>query len=359
MYKKRVLIVGSAKESGGGVSAVIRMITKMPIFSDCKDGNINTNKWNVFWLGTQIQRNYLWKLWYAVKGNIIAFFIIWRYDIIHFNTVPDRPGLLIQLPILLMAKLWHKKVIMHIHMGNQLYDHTNNKLFIWCLKRADKIVLLGECFKSVIIKEYGFSPDKLAVVYNATENITHTISDVNHENLIIMAGYFDENKAPDVLMKSLYELNLNHKLNGWKAILMGNGNIEKYKGICHELGLDDIVSFPGYVTGIEKEDIWSKASIFCLCSHVEGFPMVVLEAWNYGIPVVSTRVGGLPDVIEEDKNCCTFDFDDFDGLSRQLQKLMNNENLRTYMSRYEQNFVRENFSVEKVNMQLEELYNSL
>lgn len=348
---KRVLVVGSAEKSGGGVSSVIKLIKKMPVWE----------KYSCYWLGTQIQRNYLWKLWYAIKGNVKALFLIWKYDIVHFHTVPDRLGMIIQMPIFLMAMMLGKKRILHIHMGNQLMGHTGNKLFCWHLKRADKVVLLAEKFKDMMHEQYNLPLQKLAVVYNACEDKAFVDYD-NREKTIIMAGYFDENKAPDVLMKAVkhladhgYDL---HEM-GWKVILMGNGDVEKYKGICHDLNLTDTISFPGYVTGKKKEDIWRKASIFCLCSHVEGFPMVVLEAWNYGIPVVTTPVGGLPDVIEEDRNCCTFDFDDVEGLAVQIKKLIEDEDMRKSMSNYEQQYVKDHFSMEKVNGQIDALYNML
>lgn len=48
----------------------------------------------------------------------------------------------------------------------------------------------------------------------------------------------------------------------------------------------------------------------------------MFDAWAYSIPCVVTPVGGLPDVIEEGKNCLTFPFDDVDALTMQLRKLM-------------------------------------
>ena len=359
-------MVGSAEQSGGGVSSVIRLIRKMPVWE----------KYSCYWLGTQIQRNYLWKFWYALKANFTALFIIWRYDIVHIHTVPDKPGLTIQLPVMLLALLLRKRIIVHIHMGNQLKDHTANGFFRWYLEKADRVVILAECFRDIIVEGYGIDSDKIAVVYNAADgsnrcddnSLAGGNESVRREKTIIMAGYFDENKAPDVLMRSL-TLSLPSRegteqypadaFHGWKVILMGNGNVDKYRDICHELGLDNIVSFPGYVTGAQKENIWRTASILCLCSHVEGFPMVVLEAWNYGIPVISTPVGGLPDVIEEGRNCLTFGFDDIDGLSRQLTRLMADERLRQEMGEYGSKFVREHFSIDTVNRQLDELYGAL
>ena len=94
----KVLIVGSAEKSNGGVSSVIKLMKKMPVW----------NLYSCYWLGTQIHGKYLKKIWYAIRANIMALFIIWKYDIVHFHTTPDKLGLLIQLPILLFAKLGNK-----------------------------------------------------------------------------------------------------------------------------------------------------------------------------------------------------------------------------------------------------------
>lgn len=81
------------------------------------------------WLGTQIQSGYGVKLWYALKAYCKAFFTIWTYDIVHFHTVPDKICLIIQMPVLLLALLGRKRIVMHIHMGNQLEEHTHNNLY--------------------------------------------------------------------------------------------------------------------------------------------------------------------------------------------------------------------------------------
>lgn len=122
---KKVLVVGSARQSAGGVSTVIKLMEKMPVWKE----------YSCYWLGTQIQRSYLWKFFYALRSWLVALIIVWRYDIVHFHTVLDRICLIIQMPIFLLALVGRKRIIMHIHMGNQLRNHTNNKLFLWHLKR--------------------------------------------------------------------------------------------------------------------------------------------------------------------------------------------------------------------------------
>lgn len=347
--KRRVMMVGSAEKSSGGVSSVIKLIKKMPVWEE----------YSCYWLGTQIQRNYLWKLWYAVKAATVVPFIMCKYDIIHFHTVPDKICLIVQMPELFCAKLYGKKVIMHIHMGNQLNEHTENVLFKWCLRRADRIVLLAQKWQELFEEKYPDIEIPTSVIYNACDTSIKVKSDEfgGRENSIIMAGYFDDNKAPNLLIDAW--ATLKDKYPDWKLTLMGNGDVERFKIIAYEKGLRDRISFPGYLTGKEKDDVWNKASILCLCSYNEGFPMVVLEAWTHGIAVVSTPVGGLPDVIEEEKNCLTFPFGDSIALASQLERLINNENLRRDMGEYSRKFVKNRFSLESVNADLEKLYESL
>lgn len=362
---KRVMMVGSAEESGGGVSSVIKLMKKMPVWEE----------YSCYWLGTQIQRNYLWKLWYAVKAAVMAFFILWRYSIVHMHTTPDRLGLLIQLPILLWAKCLGKKVILHLHVGNQLRS-KKNPLFTFCLKRADRIVLLAKKWERLFAEYYPEVDVKTTVVYNPVEDVDLFVIErecpqmirklgVNYfgrymdqkEKRIMMAAWYNDNKAPDVLLKAIKSLTVNgYWLTGWKVDMLGNGEVERFKQMAEEMGLSDIVSFPGYVTGKEREEYFRKVSIYCMCSYEEGFPMVVLESWMYGINVVTTPVGGLPDVIEEGKNCLTFDFGDDEGLARQLKLLMENEDRRREMSEYSRKFVYDNFSLEKINKNLDNLY---
>lgn len=339
----KVLMVGSAEQSGGGVASVLRLMKTMPFWE----------KYHCGWLGTQIQRGYGVKLWYALKAYFKALFTIWQYDIVHFHTVPDKICLIIQMPVLLLALLGRKKIIMHIHMGNQLEDHTHNKLFIWCLNRADCVVLLAKKWQKCFAEWFPTVKAKTAVIYNAcapTPAVDYSIK----EKSIIFAAHLDENKRADLLLQAWKVLSSDYP--DWYVTIMGNGDILRYSRLCHEMELDDSVTFTGYITGKQKDDIWNKASIYCMCSRHEGFPMVVLEAWARGIAVVTTPVGGLPDVIEEGKNCLTFPFGDANGLIKQLKRLMDSTELRIAMAGYSKEFGEKVFSPAKISKNIDELY---
>lgn len=336
-------MVGSAEQSGGGVASVIRLMKRMPFWKERQCG----------WLGTQIQASYGTKLWYALRAYVIALFSIWRYGIIHFHTVPDRICLVIQFPVFLLAKLARKKVIMHIHMGNQLEYHTRNTLFIWCLRHADHAVLLARKWQKAFVRLYPNVSTPTAVIYNACENNAEA-DWAKKEKSIIMAAHLDENKRPGLLLKAWGRI---HKdFPGWHVTIMGDGDVPRYQRLAKELGVNDSITFTGYITGTKKENIWRKASIYVMCSRHEGFPMVVLEAWAHGVAVVTTPVGGLPDVMEEEKNCLSIPFDDDISLARQLSRLISNEKLRGRIAEYAKDNTLEPFSIERINADIEAIY---
>lgn len=342
----KVLVVGSAEHSAGGVSSVIKLIKKMPVWEE----------YHCYWLGTQIQRNYLWKAWYAIKANIIAFFIIWKYDVVHFHTVPDKICLIIQLPIFILALIGRKKVVMHIHMGNQLRNHTDNGLFKWCLRKSDLIILLAKKWQQLFAESYSDITTPTTVLYNACEYVPEVPFE-NKDKSIIMAAFFNDNKAPDLLLKAWQSIK--DKYPDWHINMLGNGEVDRFKNMASEMDLSDSVTFTGYIVGKQREEYYRKASIYCMCSYEEGFPMVVLEAWAYGINVVTTPVGGLPDVLAEGKNALVFDFGDWQGLAKQLSVLIENTDTRKTMADYSRQFVTDTFSMEKINADLTNIYSAL
>lgn len=345
MASRKVLVVGSAEQSAGGIASAIRLMTKMAVWK----------KYHCYWLGTQIQRNYAWKIWYAMKANFIAFFIIWQYDIVHFHTVPDKICLIIQMPIFLLAKLGRKKIIMHIHMGNQLRRHTENKLFKWCLRRAQLVILLAKNWQRLFRELYSDINTPTTVLYNACEDVPE-IPFSEKENTIIMAAYFNDNKAPDLLLKAWKKIGHNHP--DWKIYMLGSGEVERFEKMTKDMNLSDSVKFIGYVTGKEKECLFRKASIYCMCSYEEGFPMVILEAWAYGICVVTTPVGGLPDVLEEGKNALVFGFGDWEALADKLTFLIEQNEKRRELYDNSRRFVYGKFSLASINQDLDRIYHT-
>lgn len=344
----RVMMVGTTENSGGGVTTVMKLFKKMPVWE----------KYNCFWLGTQIQAGRWLKIKTLLSAYLSAIIHIWRFDIVHFHTVPGS-GVRLQLPVFLLAKLLNKKCILHLHIGNQLEREAelHDRVFRWCMKKADLLILLSNRFKEMLDKNYPYVTTPRMVVYNSCEDV-EPIPYCEHQKTILFAGAFTYNKAGDLLINAFAKVH--GKYPDWKLQMLGSGPWEsKYRDYVELDGLSDYVEFPGYLSGKSKIDFFRNAGIYAMCSYLEGFPMVVLEAWSYGVPVVTTPVGGMPDVIEEDKNACKFDFGNVDQLAEKLDYLMGNYDLRESMSEYCLAFVREKFSLDVINKQLDSIYSNL
>jgi glycosyltransferase involved in cell wall biosynthesis len=67
-------------------------------------------------------------------------------------------------------------------------------------------------------------------------------------------------------------------------------------------GLEEMVEFRGWVTGREKQQLLQFSDVFILPSYFEGSPVAVLEAMSYGAPVISTTVGGIPEIVQSGRN---------------------------------------------------------
>lgn len=342
------MIVGSAEQSGGGVTAVIKLYKRMSIWEE----------YSCYWLGTQIQADKWTKLWYAIKAYTIAFFAIWRYDIVHFHTVPDV-SMKVQLPVFLLALLCRKKIIVHLHVCKQLEmkEYIDYKLAHWCMNKADRIVLLAYTAENLLKKHWKDITTPTTVIYNPCEEADSIAYD-KHENTILYAGRFTDNKCGWLLIKAFYLIH--EKYPDWKLQLLGDGP-EKliYIDLIKEYGLENKIEMPGFQYGEDLARYYSRAGIYGMTSHYEGMPMVVIDAWNYGVPVVSTPVGGLVELLEEDKTGCIFEFDDHEGLAKKLDHLMGDYELRREMSEHCKCIAKEKFSINKINNNLSNLYSSL
>jgi glycosyltransferase involved in cell wall biosynthesis len=99
--------------------------------------------------------------------------------------------------------------------------------------------------------------------------------------------------------------------------------------------------------------------IICLTSKNEGTPVSLIEAQATGIPIIATNVGGIKDIILEDKTGYIVDKDDIDGFAEKLRELIENENKRQLMSQKGWSFVEEKFQYPNLIKNMDEYYKSL
>ena len=241
-----------------------------------------------------------------------------------------------------------------MHVGNQLEDHLEDKLFNWTLKKADRIVVLAFVWLDLLVDRYCIDSSKVSVIYNPAPEVTPSNS---KEKYVLYLAYLVENKGYDIVIKAFSKVSLLH--NDWHLIMAGKGELDRVRKLVQESNAGEKIEILDWITGKKKEELWQHAGAYCMASYQEGFPMTVLEAWSYGTPLVTTPVGGLPDVIKDGENALVFGFGDIDGLAEKFNLLFSSEELRFKLSNASLELAKNKFSLESIDKALDSFYSSV
>jgi colanic acid/amylovoran biosynthesis glycosyltransferase len=113
------------------------------------------------------------------------------------------------------------------------------------------------------------------------------------------------------------------------VVMAGEGpEREGLEGLAASLGLGDRVAFPGAVGQDDIHALYASATIFCLPSFAEGIPGVLMEAMAMGLPVISTRITGVPELVEDGHNGLLVAPGRVDQLADALARLLLDSQLR-------------------------------
>lgn len=139
-------------------------------------------------------------------------------------------------------------------------------------------------------------------------------------------------------------------------VMAGDGEMARLKEAFLKKGLTKDVSFPGWVRGEEKERLLRESGIFLFPSYHEGMPMAVLEAMGYGLGIVTTTVGGIPQLIDHKKSGFLETPGDVKAMAKDVSALIEDETFARNMGELAQRAVEQKYSLEIHLRKLEETY---
>lgn len=192
---------------------------------------------------------------------------------------------------------------------------------------------------------------KLVLIHNGVGEVTFLSKAKAREKLslpdeIDVIGTIAElhrNKGLDIALKGFSGA---YKYTDAKLIIIGEGEErESLTKLANELGLEEQVSFLGFKDGASK--LLRAFDIFILPSRKEGLPYSLLEAGLASLPVITTKVGGIPEIIKDGETGLLIPPENPDALAKALLKLKD-LNLRKQFGHNLQRYVKENFSNEKM-----------
>ena len=161
--------------------------------------------------------------------------------------------------------------------------------------KSTHVVAVSEDNARMVKDYYGLDDTRCSYINNGID--LERFSRKDHEGFtLINVARQDENKNQAALLRCFARLHREHPET--KLLLLGDGPChEALKELATELGIDAAVTFTGNVSNTEA--YYALSDLFVLCSHREAMPLSVLEAMATPMPIVSTRVGGLSDVVQD------------------------------------------------------------
>ena len=257
-----------------------------------------------------------------VLGQLYRLLIHLRPDIVHSNS--SKAGILGRLA----ARLAGVAHIIHSPHGHIFYGYYSawvSRIFIllekWVAHWTDKILNLTEIGRRDHIRAKIAPPQKFVVSYCGVDlEPFRSISQQkrpNHRLRICWIGRLVPIKNVQLLLKAAAILEQRDVHLCYQIIGDGEQRSETEQ-MAHSLQLTDI-SFLGYRQDIPK--LLSQADIFVLTSLNEGFGRVIVEAMASGLPIVATRVGGVPELIRNGYNGYLVESEKAAELADVLEKL--------------------------------------
>ena len=271
-------------------------------------------------------------------------------DLCYITPTSQGTGLYKDIPVIVIAKFFKVKIVYHFH-NKGVSKRQNRTLDNWFYKwmfNESKVILLSKHLY-VDIKKY-VSPDQVYYCANgiADETLNHSLKLNKSKKPLNVELLFLSNliktKGVQILLEACKDL----KDNGLPfhcTFIGGIGDISlaQFNSSVRSLNLSDEVDYIGKKHGMEKATAFKNADIFVHPTLNDCVPLVILEAMQYSLPVISTYEGGIPDLVENRNTGFLVRKNNVKDLSVRLQELINSKESRDLMGKagrrkYEQQF---------------------
>ncbi len=238
---------------------------------------------------------------------------------------------------LLLKQFWPMRLVTTAHGW---VHHTRRtplyyRLDQLCLPRYERVICVSEDLFEAC-QAFGVRSSCCVLLENAIDAEEYrrrkTVAEAKTalgfppESLLVgTVGRLAPEKAFDVLVRSVRQL-LDRGVDVRLAIVGEGDDRERLQEIVRELGLGDRVRLPGWQSDVRS--YFEAMDVFALSSLREGLPNVLLEAMALEVPVVATRIAGIPRLVQDGRNGLLVDPGDLEGLTRSLYGVLTNAGLR-------------------------------
>ncbi len=347
--RPRVLHLGP--EVRGGMTAVIAGLLESPLSRRYRLEMVATHRGPGTGRRLRVFLAALCKLtWWSARR---------RGRIVHVHTTV-RGSLYRKTVCVLLAKALGRRVVLHVHSGpgdiasfRAGLGVASVALFGFALRRSDAVLAVSAASAAAL--EDAFGAGGILVVPNAAPpgpSQPVVPADGGQPVVVYLGGFANPVKGGAVLLEALER----PQLADLRLVMAGPGEPPPLGERL--LAERSALEWWGWLGPEEKDELLRRATIFLLASTSEGLPMALLEAMAYGLAIVATEVGGVPDVLTDGVDALLVAPGDPDGLAAAVGGLAAAPELRARLGRAAHERA-ERLNADEVSGRLDSLYREL
>ena len=247
---------------------------------------------------------------------------------------------------------------------NSLLKSSEKKL----MTRSDALIAVSKYTKKELTEFYDVDEEKIHVIYNGVDvqkfkpnrdkaGLRRELGLDEKQKIILYVGRLYQRKGLTTLLQSIPKVIQNFR--NVKIVISGEGfkqNEEKLTRLAEKLNIENSVSFVGYFPDEKLPDLYAASDIFVLPALYENFPFAILEAQSTGLPVISTKVGGIPELVTDSKNGLLVDPANSEQLTEGIMTLLQNPEFAEELGKRGRRLVEEKFSWRLMTNEVVDLY---
>lgn len=302
----------------------------------------------------------VYRLKYGLKFSNTPFSFGWFFKIRNIlkSENPDIVNIHTPVPGIgdIAALLTRKKpLIVTYHTSSMRKGRALSDMFIWIyehgplkylLHRADHIVCSSDFVRLEFLRRYC---EKSSTIEPATdcEFFKPANEKKNFRPTILFAAALLSQATQHKGLKTLLDATniLKNKYPDLQLVIVGDGEMkEDYQKYARRIGLENIAIFAGSLNSAQMVSAYQQAHIFALPTSSDSYPMVIIEAMACGLPVISTKIGGIPSMIEDGKEGFLIHPHDHKILADKIKKILLDVQMAESFSRAARKRVEKEFS---------------
>jgi glycosyltransferase involved in cell wall biosynthesis len=254
--------------------------------------------------------------------------------------------------------------ILHVHASalDLWYQEGSPRRRRWIrrqFQRAKCVIAVSEFWREFLS---GITDVPVEIVHNSLDVKSFSLDRANPDRnvlTLLFLGLVGDRKGTFDLLRVFQRLTAEAKPLPMRLVIAGDGEVERARQFVAENGLADAVEVIGWIGPEEKRRRLRDADIFVLPTHHEGLPMALLEAVASGLPVISTPVGGIPEVVRDNETGLLVPPGDEEALAGAIRRLVSDRELRRRLAANGYAAVVDKFDTEIAAQRLKTIYKRL